>query len=186
MNKYPDVLLHIDGEWRAGRTGTNLPVHDPATGQRIGSVAVAEREDLDAALTAAARGFELWRRVPAVQRAKHMHEAARLLRERADTVARLLTLENGKPLSEAQAEVRFGADIIDWFAEEGMRVAGRIVAPRGEGQIAQVFKEPVGPVVRSLPRRLRKRPRRPQNWCASSSMPASRPACWAWCTVSPT
>lgn len=151
MNDYPDVLLHIDGQWRAGRSETTLPVHDPATGQRIGRVAVAEREDLDAALAAAARGFELWRRVPAIDRAKRMREAASLLRERADPIARLLTLENGKPLAEAQAELRFGADIIDWFAEEGTRVSGRILAPRGEGQIAQVFKEPVGPVAAFTP-----------------------------------
>ena len=137
MNDYPDVLLHIDGQWRAGRSDATLPVHDPATGQRIGSVAVAEREDLDAALAAAARGFDVWRRVPAVERAKRLRGAAGLLRERADPIARLLTLENGKPLAEAQAEVRFGADIIEWFAEEGTRVSGRIVAPRGEGQIGR-------------------------------------------------
>jgi succinate-semialdehyde dehydrogenase / glutarate-semialdehyde dehydrogenase len=148
---YPDVLLHINGHWRMGRAGATLPVHDPATGQRIGSVAVAEREDLDDALAAAARGFDTWRRVPAVERAQRMQAAARLLRERAEAIAPLLTLENGKPLAEALAEVRFGADIIDWFAAEGMRVTGRIVAPRGEGHIAQVFKEPVGPVAAFTP-----------------------------------
>ena len=151
MPPYPDVLLHIDGQWRAGRAGATRPVHDPASGLAIGHVAVAEREDLDDALAAAARGFGHWRRVPAVERAKTMREAARLLRERADGIARLLTQENGKPLAEALAEVRFGAEIIEWFAEEGTRVAGRIVAPRGEGQIAQVFKEPVGPVAAFTP-----------------------------------
>ena len=151
MHAYPDVLLHIDGQWRPGRAEAWLPVHDPSNGEAIGRVAVADREDLDDALAAAARGFDVWRRVPALERAKKMREAARLLRERADGIARLLTLENGKPLAEALAEVRFGADIIDWFAEEGTRVAGRIVAPRGEGQIAQVFKEPVGPVAAFTP-----------------------------------
>ncbi|MEN9627347.1 MAG: hypothetical protein RJA10_574 [Pseudomonadota bacterium] len=151
MHAYPEVLLHIDGQWRAGQAGQTLPVHDPATGQVIGRVAVAERDDLDAALAAAERGFERWRRVPAVERAKTMREAARLLRERADGIARWLTLENGKPLAEALAELRFGADIIEWFAEEGTRVSGRIVAPRGEDQIAQVFKEPVGPVAAFTP-----------------------------------
>ena len=151
MQAYPEVQLHIDGQWRAGQAGQTLPVHDPANGQVIGHVAVAERDDLDAALAAAARGFEQWRRVPAVERAKTMREAARLLRERADGIAHWLTLENGKPLAEALAEVRFGADIIEWFAEEGTRVSGRIVAPRGEDQIAQVFKEPVGPVAAFTP-----------------------------------
>ena len=151
MHAYPDVLLHIDGQWRAGHAGATLPVHDPATGQRIGSVAVAETTDLDGALAAAARGFATWRRVPAVERAQRMQAAAGLLRERADAIAWLLTLENGKPLAEAQAEVRFGADIIDWFAAEGTRITGRIVAPRAENQIAQVFKEPVGPVAAFTP-----------------------------------
>jgi len=151
VNAYPDVLLLIDGQWRAGRAGATLPVHDPASGQRIGSVAVAEREDLDDALAAAARGFEQWRRVPAVERARLMREAARLLRERAESIARLLTLENGKPLAEARAEVLFGAEIVEWFAEEGRRVAGRILAPRGEDQLLQVFKEPVGPVAAFTP-----------------------------------
>ncbi len=151
MPTYPEVLLHIDGQWRAGRAGAWLPVHDPASGEVIGRVAMAEREDLDDALAAAARGFAQWRRVPAVERAKTMREAARLLRERAEGIAQLLTLENGKPLAEALAEVRFGADIIDWFAFEGTRVAGRIPASRGEGQFAQVFKEPVGPVAAFTP-----------------------------------
>ena len=151
MSTYPEVLLHIDGQWRPGRASAWLPVHNPANGAVIGKVAMAEREDLDDALAATARGFAQWRRVPAVERAKTMREAARLLRERAEHVAQLLTLENGKPLAEALAEVRFGADIIDWFAFEGSRVAGRILAPRGEGQIAQVFKEPVGPVAAFTP-----------------------------------
>jgi succinate-semialdehyde dehydrogenase / glutarate-semialdehyde dehydrogenase len=73
VNSYPDVLLHVDGQWRPGRAGETLPVHDPASGDVIGRVAVAELEDLDAALAAAARGFELWRRVPAVERAKTVH-----------------------------------------------------------------------------------------------------------------
>lgn len=151
MTPYPEVLLHVNGQWRPGRDGAWLPVHDPASGEVIGRVAMAERADLDDALAAAERGFAHWRRVPAVERAKTMREAARLLRERADRIAQLLTLENGKPLAEALAEVRFGAEIIEWFAEEGTRITGRIVAPRGEGQIAQVFKEPVGPVAAFTP-----------------------------------
>ena len=148
---YPEVLLHIDGQWRGGSGGESLPVHDPSSGAVIGRVAIAQRADLDAALAAAARGFQTWRRVPAAERARLLREAARLFRERADATACLLTMENGKPLAEAKAEVMFGAEIIEWFAEEGRRVAGRIVAPRGEGQLAQVFKEPVGPVAAFTP-----------------------------------
>ena len=148
---YPDVQLYIDGQWRAGSTTESLPVHDPATGAVIGRVALARQADLDAALAAAARGFEQWRRIPAVERAKVMREAARLLRERVEPIARLLTLEQGKPLAEAKGEVLFAVEVIEWFADEGRRVAGRIVAPRAEGVLQQVFKEPVGPVAAFTP-----------------------------------
>jgi succinate-semialdehyde dehydrogenase/glutarate-semialdehyde dehydrogenase len=148
---YPDVQLHIAGQWRAGSSGETLAVNDPASGTPIGRVAVARKADLDAALTAAQQGFEKWRRVPATERGKLMREAARLLRERADAIARLLTLEQGKPLAEAKGEILFAVEIIEWFAEEGKRVAGRIVAPRSEGTLAQVFKEPVGPVAAFTP-----------------------------------
>ena len=150
-SSYPDVQLHIAGQWRGGAADETLPVHDPATGAVIGRVAVARIADLDAALAAAAQGFEVWRRTPAAERGRLMREAARLFRERADATARLLTLEQGKPLAEARAEVMSGADVIDWFAEEGKRVAGRIVAPRAEGTLLQVFKEPVGPVAAFTP-----------------------------------
>jgi succinate-semialdehyde dehydrogenase/glutarate-semialdehyde dehydrogenase len=130
---------------------TRAAVHDPATGLEVGRVAVARQVDLDAALAAAASGFDTWRRVPAAERAKLMREAARLFRERADNTARLLTLEQGKPLAEAKAEVLFAADIIEWFAEEGKRVAGRVVAPRTEGTTQMVLKEPVGPVAAFTP-----------------------------------
>jgi len=148
---YPEVLLHIAGEWRGGLSGETLPVKNPATEATIGRVAVARKADLDAALAAAASGFDTWRRTPAVERGRLMREAARLFRERADNTARLLTMEQGKPLAEARAEVLFGADIIEWFAEEGKRVAGRIVAPRTEGTTLQVLKEPVGPVAAFTP-----------------------------------
>ncbi len=148
---YPHVQLLIAGAWREGREGQSLAVLNPATGTEIGRVAVAQKADLDDALAAAAKGFETWRRTPAVERARVMREAARLFRERADATAQLLTLEQGKPLAEAKGEILFAADIIDWFAEEGKRVYGRIVAPRAAGALQQVFKEPVGPVAAFTP-----------------------------------
>jgi succinate-semialdehyde dehydrogenase/glutarate-semialdehyde dehydrogenase len=148
---YPNVQLHVAGAWRNGRGGDTLPVLDPATGATLGRVAVAQRADLDDALAAADTGFRIWKRTPVMERGRLMHEAARLFRERAEDTARCLTLEQGKPLAEARAEVRFGAEIIEWFAEEGKRVAGRIVAPRSADTLQQVFKEPVGPVAAFTP-----------------------------------
>ena len=148
---YPSVQLFIAGQWRDGSDRKTLAVHDPATGKPIGSVAVATKADLDAACVAAQQGFESWRKVPAFERAKIMREAARLLKERADAIARWMVQEQGKPLVEAKGEIIMACDIIEWFAEEGRRVQGRILAPRQAGVLQQVFKEPVGPVAAFTP-----------------------------------
>ncbi len=148
---YPNVQLFIAGQWREGSGQKTLAVHDPATGSAVGSVAVATHSDLDAACTAALQGFEAWRKVPAFERAKIMREAARLLKERADGIARWMVQEQGKPLVEAKGEILMACDIIEWFAEEGRRVQGRILAPRQAGVLQQVLKEPVGPVAAFTP-----------------------------------
>ena len=148
---YHDVLLHIAGEWRPARSGRTLPVLNPATEEVIGTVAHAGRDDLDEALDAAARGFAAWRRVSAYDRAKLMRKAADILRSRADAVAKLMTLEQGKPLPEAKMETLAAADIIDWFAEEARRAYGRVIPARAEGVYQLVVKEPVGPVAAFTP-----------------------------------
>src|SRR6185436_12900885 len=148
---YPSVQLFIGGQWRDGGERKTLAVNDPATGKPVGSVAVATRADLDAACAAAQQGFDAWRKVPAFERTKTMREAARLLKERADTIARWMTQEQGKPLAESKGEILMACDIIEWFAEEGRRVQGRILAPRQAGVLQQVLKEPVGPVAAFTP-----------------------------------
>jgi succinate-semialdehyde dehydrogenase/glutarate-semialdehyde dehydrogenase len=148
---YPDTSLLIDNAWVAAQSGKTLDVLNPATGQRIGRVAHASIADLDRALAAAQRGFAAWRNVPAHERAAVMRRAAGLLRERAETIAQYLTMEQGKPLAEARAEVMFGADTLEWFADEGRRVYGRIVPPRNLAAQQHVLKEPVGPVAAFTP-----------------------------------
>lgn len=148
---YPDVRLLINNEWRDATGGKTIPVLNPATGQAIGNVAHATIADLDDALAAAQRGFDVWRKVPAFERTAIMRRAASLLRERADDIARLLTQEQGKPLVQARGEALAGADIIDWFAAEGMRVYGRIVPSRNPAAQQLVLKEPVGPVAAFTP-----------------------------------
>ena len=124
-SSYPDTRLLIANEWLDASGGKTIPVINPATGQPIGKVAHASIADLDRALAAAQKGFETWRAVPAAERAAIMRRAATLLRERAGDIARLLTQEQGKPLAEAKGEALAGAEIIDWFAAEGMREIGR-------------------------------------------------------------
>jgi succinate-semialdehyde dehydrogenase/glutarate-semialdehyde dehydrogenase len=148
---YSDVSLFIDGAWTKAAGGRTIDVVNPATGDRIGSVAHAERADLDRALAAAEKGFHLWRRVSAFERSKLMRKAANILRERADAIAHLMTQEQGKPLPEARMEVLAGADVIDWFAEESRRAYGRVIPARAEGVYQLVIKEPVGPVAAFTP-----------------------------------
>ena len=149
---YPDTRLFIHGQWRDAAEGKTLPVFNPATGQEIGRVAHATSTDLDEALLAAQKGFDTWRNMTAQERGKIMRKAAALLRERSAQIAALLTQEQGKPLAEAKGEVMAGADIIDWFAEEGSRTYGRIVSSRVNLAIRQmVLKDPVGPVAAFTP-----------------------------------
>ena len=148
---YPNVSLLIDGQWLPAASGRTLPVVNPASDETIGTVAHAERADLDHALDAADRGFRVWRKVSAYDRSKLMRKAADLLRQRADAIAPLMTLEQGKPLPEAKGEVLAAADVIDWFAEEGRRTYGRVIPARAEGIYQLVIKEPVGPVAAFTP-----------------------------------
>jgi succinate-semialdehyde dehydrogenase/glutarate-semialdehyde dehydrogenase len=144
--------LFIDNRWRDAADGRTLPVHNPATGQAIGTVAHAGATELAEAVAAAQRGFATWRAMQPAERSKIMRKAAGLLRERAGTIARLMTQEQGKPLAEATAETGAAADIIEWFAEEGFRVYGRIVPSRSQPALRQmVLKDPVGPVAAFTP-----------------------------------
>ena len=148
---YSDTYLFIDGAWAAGSGGRNLPVVNPATGESIATVARAEIADLDRALAAADKGFKVWRKVSAFERYKIMRRAGDLIRERAEGIARLMTMEQGKPLAEAKMETMAAADLIDWFAEEGRRTYGRVVPSRVEGVQQILVKEPVGPVAAFTP-----------------------------------
>lgn len=148
---YPNTQLLIANAWSPGAAGRTSPVVNPATSLVIGSVAHAERADLDRALEAAASGFQSWRRVSSYERAKVMRKAADLLRERVDWVATLLTLEQGKTLAEAKAEILNCADTIDWCAEDARRAYGRVIPARTEGVYQLVLKEPVGPVAAFTP-----------------------------------
>ncbi|GGF44086.1 NAD-dependent succinate-semialdehyde dehydrogenase [Aliidongia dinghuensis] len=148
---YPTVQLLIDGNWGPSQSGKTLDVLNPATGEVNGTVAHADIPDLDRALAAAQKGFETWRRMSAYDRSKIMRKAAETLRTRVDEIARIMTLEQGKPFGEAKIETAFSADIIEWFAEEARRAYGRVVPSRAENVMQLVIKEPVGPVAAFTP-----------------------------------
>ncbi len=148
---YLDTQLLIDGNWCDPDNGRTLPVFNPSSGKEIGRVAHASKADLDRALAAVQRGFEVWRQTPAIERSKAMRQAAALLRQRAAEIAILMTQEQGKPVAEAKGEIMMAADIIEWFAEEARRTYGRVVPARNLSAQQLVLKEPVGPVAAFTP-----------------------------------
>ncbi len=148
---YPNVELFIDGKWRPAASGKTIPVINPATEEPIGTVAHAAKADLDEALASAEKGFKAWRNISSYERSKVMRKAADLIRERADKIATLMTMEQGKVLAESRLETMVAADIIEWFAEEGRRTYGRMIPARLPGVYQMVIKEPVGVVAAFTP-----------------------------------
>jgi len=149
--QYPDTQLFLNGEWRDSISKETLEIINPATEEVIGKVSHARKEDLDLALKAADNAFNQWKHVSAYDRSKILRKAADLVRSRADKIAMLMTLEQGKPLAEAKGETLGAADSIDWYAEEGRRAYGRIIPSRATGIFQYVFKEPVGVVAAFTP-----------------------------------
>jgi succinate-semialdehyde dehydrogenase/glutarate-semialdehyde dehydrogenase len=148
---YTDLALHIGGAWRNGDGRQGEDVVNPATEKALGRLPHASASDLDEALAAAKKGFEVWRATSAYDRAKVLRKAANLVRERAEPIARIMTQEQGKVLGESRLEVLTTADIIEWFAEEGRRAYGRIIPGRAKGTRQIVVQEPVGVVAAFTP-----------------------------------
>ena len=148
---YPNVELFIDGKWCPAASGKTIPVINPATEEAIGTVAHTAKSDLDEALAAADKGFKTWRNISSYERSKVMRKAADLIRERAEKIATLMTMEQGKVLAESRLETMVAADIIEWFAEEGRRTYGRMIPARLPGVYQMVIKEPVGVVAAFTP-----------------------------------
>ncbi|MCG7393400.1 NAD-dependent succinate-semialdehyde dehydrogenase [Microvirga sp. ACRRW] len=147
---YPELSLHIGGKRLKG-SGARIDVIDPATEKVIGQVSGASAADLDRALAAAEKGFGLWRAVAVHQRCAILRRAAALLRERVESLAAVLVLEQGKSLSEARGEINASAEVFEWFAEEGRRAYGRIIPDRTSTGRMLVVREPVGPVAAFTP-----------------------------------
>ena len=136
--------LHIDGEWiTAGRDTQD--VLNPATGKALGELPMASESDLDRALDAADRAFRVWRATAPQERAAILSRTAALVRERADRLATIATLEEGKPFAEAKGETLAAAALLDFHAGETVRIYGRVL-PRPAGTRSLVLHQPVGPV----------------------------------------
>jgi succinate-semialdehyde dehydrogenase / glutarate-semialdehyde dehydrogenase len=148
---FPSVQLLIDGEWTGGAKGAIIDIENPADETIIGTVAKAEIADLERAVTAAHRGMKTWSARPALERARIFTKAAVLLRERAQAIGEMMSMEMGKTLPETLGEVERGAEAIDWLAGETQRIYGRIIEPRTAGVRQMVVKEPIGVVAAFSP-----------------------------------
>lgn len=141
---YPELSLYIAGRFIDAQGRRTQAVHDPATLQPLGLLPWAEAEDVEVAVQAAHAAFADWRRVSPLERSDLLRRVAALARERAPEIGRAMTLDNGKPLADAVAEVLNAAEHIEWHAEEGRRVYGRVVPARQPGVRQLVVREPVG------------------------------------------
>ena len=148
---YPtDLQFYIAGKWRSGEGRDVHKVVNPATGEVLAELPLANAADLDEALAAADRGFKAWRATDVNERAVILRKVADNIRARAEAIAPLLTMEQGKPLSEAKAEILSCASVFDYFAEEAKRSYGRVLV-RPTGQRSLVLKQPIGPVAAFSP-----------------------------------
>ncbi len=150
MTEYPALHMVIDGEKVSGGGRRTFDVVNPVTGETLAELPLADASDLDRALDTAQRGFKIWRHTPAPKRAAVLHKAAALIRERSDDLARIATMEEGKPIGETKIESMACAGWFDFAAGECQRLYGRELV-RPVGQRSVVRWEPVGPVAGFAP-----------------------------------
>jgi succinate-semialdehyde dehydrogenase/glutarate-semialdehyde dehydrogenase len=143
--------LYVGGEWQDAESGRTIDIRNPATGETVGTQAYGSKADTAKALEAAARAFPEWKARTAYERGNFLNRAARLIRERADEIAKVLTQENGKPYAESMAETKGCAAWFDWYAEEGKRVYGRMVPSHYDHKRHWVIHQPVGVVAAIAP-----------------------------------
>ena len=135
---------YIGGEWCDAGEGATITVTNPATGETLGTVPRMGAQETRRAIDAAAAAWPAWRRKSAKERAVILRRWYELMQENADDLALLMTAEQGKPLAEAKGEVVYAASFLEWFAEEGKRVAGETLASPWPDRRLVVTKEPVG------------------------------------------
>ena len=147
MATYPNLQLFIGGAWKSA---DGQPVLNPADDSVLGTVPHATRTDLDAALDAAEQGFKVWSRTSPAKRAEVILKAAQIMRGRIEEMAVAMTLEQGKPIAQSRLEILRACEIIEWDAQEGRRVYGRII-PSEPGMRHSVLRQPIGVVAAFSP-----------------------------------
>lgn len=145
--KDPSLLRHqayIGGEWQAADSDATFEVFDPATGESLGTVPKMGAAETACAIEAAQAAWAGWRMKTAKERAAILRRWFDLVIANSDDLALILTTEQGKPLAEAKGEIAYAASFIEWFAEEGKRVAGDTLPTPDANKRIVVVKEPIG------------------------------------------
>ncbi|MFC7518089.1 NAD-dependent succinate-semialdehyde dehydrogenase [Herbaspirillum sp. GCM10030257] len=143
--------LYINGEWIGCEARKFENLLNPATGDALGKLPHATQDDLTQALESARAAFPQWRDTPAVKRGAILRRAAQMIRERGEHIATLMSLEQGKTVTEARIEVNVAAEVFEWCADEGRRAYGRLIPAREPGWRQSVLKEPIGIVAAFTP-----------------------------------
>ena len=147
--------MFIDGSWIQAASGARHNVVNPATGGVIDTVPTGNAQDADIAILAAERAFRTWKKTPVAARARLQKKAANAMRDRAGDIGRVLTTELGRPLRAAIAEVERSADLMDVYAEEGLRIHAEMPLTGASGEKVIVTREPVGVVIAITPSTIR-------------------------------
>jgi succinate-semialdehyde dehydrogenase/glutarate-semialdehyde dehydrogenase len=142
---------YINGEWVNTNAGTTFPVYDPATGEVIGNVANLTRADVTKAIDDASNAWQAWRLTTAKERSSLLKKWFEIIIANKEELARLMTMECGKPLSESLTEIAYGAGFIEWFAEEARRVYGEVIPQHTADRRLLTIKQPVGVVAAITP-----------------------------------
>ncbi len=178
MNEMKELSLfrdlnYISGTWIGASSGQTLDVTNPATNKKIGTIPNSGKAETEKAIQAAKLAFPEWKKTPAKERAIILRKWFHLILENADELAKILTMEQGKPLAEAKGEITYAASYIEWFSEEAKRVYGDIIPSHRKDTRIFVLKEPIGVVATITP------------WNFPSAMLARKvaPALAAGCTV---
>src|SRR5438093_742598 len=137
---------YIDGQWIQASSGQTLKVDNPATGEIIGTVPKLTGAETRQAIEAANRAFPAWSKKTAKERAAVLRRWFDLMMANQDDLARLMTIEQGKPLSESQGEVAYAAAFLEWFGEEAKRIYGDTIPPHQADKRIVVIKQPIGVV----------------------------------------
>lgn len=141
----------INGQWVRHRSHKNQDIRDPATGEIIGTMPVATAEDVEEAVNGAWKAFPSWKQTPAIERGERLYRVFQLMMEHRESLARLLTREQGKPYAEALGEVSAAAEFVRWYSEEGKRIYGETIPASAKDKRIMVLKQPIGVVAAITP-----------------------------------